>query len=192
MALAAAGIGMPAWLRHARAADAPRFALGVASGHPSADGVVLWTRLTGPALPPQLEVQWELARDEGFQRVVARGRETASAEDAHSVHAEARGLEPARAYWYRFAALGQTSAVGRTRTAPAADAEVPRLDFAIASCQRWDHGHWAAWRDLAEQPLDLVIFLGDYIYETATPAWAKVVRRHEGGAAARPALARSP
>ena len=183
MALAAAGIGMPAWLRHARAADAPRFALGVASGHPSADGVVLWTRLTGPALPPQLEVQWELARDEGFQRVVARGRETASAEDAHSVHAEARGLEPARAYWYRFAALGQTSAVGRTRTAPAADAEVPRLDFAIASCQRWDHGHWAAWRDLAEQPLDLVIFLGDYIYETATPAWAKVVRRHEGGAA---------
>ncbi|MCC6852955.1 MAG: alkaline phosphatase D family protein [Rubrivivax sp.] len=180
-ALAAAGIGLPVWLRHARAADLPRFALGVASGHPGPGGVVLWTRLTGPALPAQVPVHWELARDERFGRIVARGSQTAGADDAHSVHAEVHGLEPAHEYWYRFVALGQTSPAGRTRTAPAADAEVERLEFAIASCQRWDHGLWAAWRDLAERPPELVLFLGDYIYEYATPALARVARRHEGG-----------
>ena len=65
------------------------------------------------------------------------------------MHAEPLGLEPARGYWYRFTALGQQSAVGRTRTAPAADAEVPGLRFAITSCQRWDVGHYAAWRHVA-------------------------------------------
>jgi len=142
---------------------------------------VLWTRLTGPALPAQVPVHWELARDERFGRIVARGSQTAGADDAHSVHAEVHGLEPAHEYWYRFVALGQTSPAGRTRTAPAADAEVERLEFAIASCQRWDHGLWAAWRDLAERPPELVLFLGDYIYEYATPALARVARRHEGG-----------
>jgi alkaline phosphatase D len=81
------------------------------------------------------------------------------------VHAEPAGLQPARAYFYRFRALGQQSGVGRTRTAPAADAAVARLDFAITSCQRWDTGHYAAWREVADQAPDLVLFLGDYIYE---------------------------
>jgi alkaline phosphatase D len=171
--------GAPAFVRHARADGDARFALGVASGQPRADAVVLWTRLTGAGLPPQAEVQWELAHDEAFTRIAARGREVATADDAHSVHAEPAGLEPAREYWYRFGALGQRSAVGRTRTAPAPDAAVERLDFAIASCQRWDHGHYAAWRDTAAQPPDLVLFLGDYIYEYASPPWA--LRRHAGG-----------
>lgn len=183
LSLLGAGVACPAFVRHARAADVPRFALGVASGHPAAAGVVLWTRLSGPDLPPQVEVAWELAHDEGFTRIAARGREVALAEDAHTVHAEPQGLEPGRGYWYRFTALGQQSAAGRTRTAPAPGAEVARLDFAIASCQRWDHGHWAAWRDVADGPLDLVLFLGDYLYEYATPARAAVVRRHEGGVA---------
>lgn len=181
-ALAAAAFAPP-FLRHARAGDAARFDLGVASGHPRPDSVVLWTRLTGPALPPDVEVRWELAHDEAFTRPAAGGIERATADDAHSVHAEATGLEPAREYWYRFTALGQRSAPGRTRTAPAAGQDVARLDFAIASCQRWDHGHWAAWRDLVSRPLDLVLFLGDYIYETATPVRATPVRRHEGGVA---------
>jgi len=160
----AAGIA-PAFFRFASAADVPRFALGVASGQPRADGVVLWTRLTGADVPAQVEVRWELAHDEAFTRIAAKGVETALAADAHSVHAEAAGLEPARWYFYRFHALGQASAVGRTRTAPAADAMVAQLDFMIASCQRWEVGHYAAWRHAAAESLDLVAFLGDYIYE---------------------------
>jgi len=177
--LAAAGLGVaPAFVRTARAADAPRFALGVASGQPGADGVVLWTRLTGADLPPRVDVQWELAHDEGFTRIAARGVETAEAAWAHSVHAQVHGLEPARWYWYRFTALGARSAAGRTRTAPAPDAAAS-LRFAIASCQRYDAGHYAAWRQVAADAPDLVLFLGDYIYEY--PSRADAPRRHEGG-----------
>ncbi len=169
------------FIRHARAAEVPRFALGIASGQPQPERVVLWTRLTGADLPAEVGVEWELADDEAFTRIAARGSETASAADAHSVHAEPQGLRPGRWYWYRFRALGQQSVAGRTRTAPAADASVPRLDFAIASCQRWDQGHYAAWRHAAAEDLDLLLFLGDYIYETASPANA--LRAHEGGRA---------
>ena len=162
--------------------DVPRFDLGIASGQPTASSVVLWTRLTGGDLPERVEVSWELAHDEGFKRIAARGVHTAEAVWAHSVHAEPRGLAPGRWYWYRFTALGDRSATGRTRTAPSASAAggaATPLRFAIASCQRFDAGHYAAWRDIAEQSLDLVMFLGDYIYETGSPANA--LRRHEGG-----------
>ena len=165
---ATAATGAPWFIRHALAADTARFALGVASGQPSAGGMVLWTMLSGPDLPPSAEVRWELAEDEAFTRVVARGSESTRADDHHSVHAEPAGLRPDRWYWYRFQALGQTSAVGRTRTAPAPDAAVGALDLAIASCQRWDTGHYAAWRHAAAEGLDLVLFLGDYIYEYAS------------------------
>ena len=96
------------------------------------------TRPSGAGLPPQGDVAWELAEDEAFTRIAARGTEQAVADDAHSVHAEPSGLPSARPYWYRFTALGQRSPVGRTRTAPAPDAVVSRLDFSIASCQRFD------------------------------------------------------
>ncbi|MEO8152489.1 MAG: alkaline phosphatase D family protein [Rhizobacter sp.] len=171
----------PAFVRHAMAADTPRFALGIASGHPRADRLVLWTRLTGDALPERVDVRWELAHDEAFTKIAASGTETAEAAWVHSVHAEPGGLQPARWYWYRFTALGQQSAVGRTRTAPAADAEASALRFSIASCQRWDHGHFAAWRHMAAQDIDLVFFLGDYIYEYASPPIA--LRLHDGPAA---------
>ena len=167
LAALAAG-SAPAVLRQARAADTPRFALGVASGQPQAHTVVLWTRLSGPALPPQAEVAWELAEDEAFTRIAAKGVETARAADGHCVHAEPQGLQAQRAYWYRFTALGQRSASGRTRTAPAPGDAVARFDFAIASCQRYDVGHYAAWRHALDEELDAVLFLGDYIYEYAS------------------------
>ena len=173
--LAAVG---PWFVRGARAQDRPRFQLGVASGQPRSDGMVLWTRLTGPDLPARVPVQWELAHDEAFSRPAAGGIEVAEDAWAHSVHAEPAGLEPGRWYWYRFRALGQVSRSGRTRTAPAPDAAAT-LRLAIASCQRWDHGHYAAWRHLARQELDLVAFLGDYIYEY--PSWPVALRRHDGG-----------
>ena len=168
LALGATGLAAPAFVRHARAADVPRFTLGVASGHPLPDRLVLWTRLTGIDLPPRTEVRWELAHDEGFTQIAARGVETAEAAWAHSMHAEPAGLAPGRGYFYRFQALGQTSPVGRTRTAPAPDAPAT-LHAVVASCQRWDHGEYAAWRDAAARAPDLVLFLGDYIYEYASP-----------------------
>ncbi|MBS0445444.1 MAG: alkaline phosphatase D family protein [Proteobacteria bacterium] len=176
---AAALVAAPWLVPQARAADVPRFALGIASGQPHADGMVLWTRLTGPELPGRVPVRWEVARDDAFRDVVAKGEEVAEADWSHSVHAEPAGLEPARWYWYRFDALGQRSAVGRTRTAPRPDAAAATLAFAIASCQRYDVGWYAAWRHAAAEDLDLVMFLGDYIYEYGTSA--KAVRKLEGG-----------
>lgn len=180
------GAVAPLFVRHARAAEVDRFALGVASGSPRHDRLVLWTRVTGSELPERIDVDWELAEDEAFTRIAARGRERALADDASTVHAEPTGLAPDRWYWYRFTALGARSAVGRTRTAPAPGAAVDRLRFAIASCQRWDHGQYAAWGEVAQRPLDLVLFLGDYIYEYAGHAGAGAratgpARRHAGG-----------
>jgi len=96
---AAALVFAPALLTRARAADVLRFGLGVASGQPRADGMVLWTRVTGAALPERVEVRWQVADDEAFTRPVASGIETAEAAWAHSVHAEPNGLAPARWYW---------------------------------------------------------------------------------------------
>lgn len=156
----------------------PCFTLGVASGCPRPDSVVLWTRLSPDARPaPNEPVRWELAEDEAFRRIVRRGSVTAEADWGHSVHLQPLGLSPGRWYWYRFFAMGQVSATGRTRTAPAPGSLEP-VTFAIGSCQRWDHGHYAAWRHLADESPDLVLFLGDYIYEY--PSLPGAVRRHEG------------
>jgi len=160
------------------------FTLGIASGAPREDGVVLWTRLAprpfeGGGMPETpLAVDWQVAEDEAFARIVARGTEQAVPALAHSVHAEVRGLRPGRPYWYRFRAAAAQSPVGRTRTAPAS-ATVQRLRFAFASCQQYEQGYFAAYRDMAARELDLVIHLGDYIYEKS---WgSRLVRRHEVG-----------
>ncbi|MFM2057575.1 MAG: hypothetical protein RLY71_1960 [Pseudomonadota bacterium] len=184
LVLAPAWLGgcAPALLTQPEQTPEPCFALGIASGSPRSDRIVLWTRLTGSALPDRVEVEWELAQDDAFRQIVARGSETAEAAWAHSVHAEPQGLSPGRWYWYRFTALGQQSSRGRTRTLPGAGSLEP-LHLVQASCQRWDHGHYAAWRHAAIESPDLVLFLGDYIYESA-PAAGRV-RLHEGSGACR-------
>jgi len=146
------------------------FSLGVASGSPAPDGMVLWTRLLAPGLWDTLgdgpvPVRWEVAHDESFSRIAARGDVLATPEFAHSVHAEVQGLAPDRWYFYRFIAGGVASPAGRTRTLPAPDARVTRLRLAYASCQRWEHGYYAAYRHMREEQVDFVLFLGDYIYE---------------------------
>ncbi|TDM05611.1 MAG: alkaline phosphatase [Ideonella sp. MAG2] len=166
------------YLPWVRAADVSRFAWGVASGFPQADGMVLWTQLSGPALPDRVDVRWEVATDAQFKNVVARGVEVAEASWGWSVHAEPTGLPPERWFWYRFQALGDQSPAGRTRTAPAPAANAV-LKFATASCQRYDMGHYAAWRQVVQDEPDLVIFLGDYIYEYGSRPDA--LRRHDGG-----------
>ena len=147
------------------------FTPGVASGDPLSDGVVLWTRLApdpihggGMGREP-VEVTWEIATDDKMQRIVRRGSTIATADFAHSVHVEVDGLEPARWYWYRFRTAKEESRIGRTRTAPAPGVMAERLRFAVGSCQSWDTGHFTAHRHLAEEDLDLFVFLGDYIYE---------------------------
>ncbi|MFD0666209.1 alkaline phosphatase D family protein [Ramlibacter sp. MAHUQ-53] len=177
----AAATAAGAWLPRGSRAQ-PRlgfdpFSLGVASGSPTPDGLVLWTRLLPPGLFDRLgdapvPVRWEVAHDEGFSRIARHGEAVASAELAHSVHAEVQGLAPDRWYFYRFIAGGVASPVGRTRTLPAPDAPAARLRLAYASCQRWEHGHYAAWRHMQGEGLDFVLFLGDYIYEYPSAAAA--------------------
>ncbi|MFZ2307395.1 MAG: alkaline phosphatase D family protein [Rhodoferax sp.] len=162
------------------------FPLGVASGSPTHDSVVLWTRLVqtglfgGSELGSQaIPVRWEVAHDEQFSRLVQSGQTLAPPELAHAVHVELNGLDSDRWYFYRFRAGGAVSAVGRTRTFPAPDAPAARLRLAFASCQRWEHGYYGAYRHMRDENLDAVLFLGDYIYEY--PLAANAVRLPSGG-----------
>ena len=160
------------------------FTLGVASGDPEPHGVVLWTRLApdplnGGGMPRErVEVDWQVASDEQMTRVVVRGRATATPDLAHSVHVEVNGLEPARWYWYRFKAGPHESTVGRTRTAPDPRKATDRLRFAFASCQNFQTGYFTAYEHMAKDDLDLVVHLGDYIYEG--PARDGLPRKHDG------------
>lgn len=151
--------------------SADPFSLGVASGDPLPNGVVLWTRLApdplnGGGMPrSSVSVKWEIASDEGMKKIVKRGEETASPELGHSVHVEAQGLEPGRWYWYRFMSGSAVSPVGRTKTAPAFNARLDRLRLAVASCQHYEYGYFTPYKHMAKDDLDLVVHLGDYIYE---------------------------
>ncbi len=162
-------------------ADRPRrgaFAHGVASGDPLPDGVILWTRVTpspdarpGSGRGAPSTVVWEVADDRGFATVVASGTVRTDASRDHTVKVDARGLGAATDYWYRFRvtdgpAAGAVSPTGRTRTAPATDADIRSARFGVVSCANWEAGYFAAYRHLAERDdLDAVIHLGDYIYE---------------------------
>ncbi|NUT45448.1 MAG: alkaline phosphatase [Thermoactinospora sp.] len=175
---------------NSRALARDPFTLGVASGDPSADGFVLWTRL---ALDPlgvngrggmpsrDLDVSWQVATDERFSRVVRSGTAPARWHDAHSVHVELTGLEPGREYFYRFRAQGHLSPTGRTRTTPTG---LSPLHFAVAACAHYEHGYYTAYRRLAEEEPDLVVHLGDYMYEygpSGYTALAGRVRTHTPG-----------
>jgi alkaline phosphatase D len=161
------------------------FSLGVASGDPEADSVVLWTKLApkpleanGGMKPEAVVVAWDLAEDEGMKKIVRTGTAVATPQLAHTVHADANGLQPDRWYWYRFRAGDAVSPIGRTRTLPAADVMPEKLKFAFASCHHYEQGLYTAYEQMAKEDLDLVIFLGDYIYEY--PGAEDRVRKHTG------------
>jgi alkaline phosphatase D len=180
--VAAGGLPVAAAANGSRRLPRDPFTLGVASGDPSADGVVLWTRLApdpleGGGMPDRpVRVEWEVATDERMRRVVRRGSVYAVPDRAHAVHAEVHGLRSDSWYWYRFRAEGYLSMTGRTRTTPAAHADPRRLRFAFVSCQNWQDGLWPAYHGLASEDLDLVVPLGDYIYEGGVDPAA--VRQH--------------
>lgn len=165
------------------------FTLGVASGDPLSDSVVLWTRLApdplnGGGMPNHaVPVKWELAADEHFRKVVKHGTEIAVPELAHSVHVEAEGLMPDTIYYYRFKSGNELSPIGKTKTLPPAGAKVSGLSFAFASCQQYEHGFFTAYQHMAKENLDFVIHLGDYIYEYGPNEYISPsgnVRHHSG------------
>jgi alkaline phosphatase D len=168
--------------------SADPFSLGVASGYPHPGGFVLWTRLApvplapgGGMAPEVVPVQWEVARDEQMHNVLASGTAYAAPEEAHSVHVEVSGLAPARPYWYRFAAGAATSPVGRTRSAPGPSARAAALRFAFVSCQHYEQGYFSAYRHIAADEPELIVHVGDYIYEAS---WGReLVRSHGSGEA---------
>ncbi|HEY1118928.1 MAG TPA: alkaline phosphatase D family protein, partial [Acidimicrobiales bacterium] len=171
----AAVASQPLFVRDA-AASAPApgpFGHGVASGDPLGDRVVLWTRVTpsadatpGSGLGAPTTVRWEVALDPAFASVVRSGQVQTAAASDHTVKVDVDGLGPSTDHWYRFHALGATSPVGRTRTAPGPDEDVDLLRIGLATCSNWEGGYFSPYRHLAERDdLDLVLHLGDYLYE---------------------------
>lgn len=147
------------------------FSLGVASGDPLPSSVVIWTRLApkpleGGGMPAEeVEVRWDVSTDKSFDSILVSGNFIAVPELGHSVHVEVFGLEPSNHYFYRFKAKGQTSPVGKTKTAPPYNADLKELNFAFASCQNYQSGFYTAYDHMIKEDLDVVFFLGDYIYE---------------------------
>ena len=162
------------------------FTLGVASGDPEPDGVVIWTKLASDPLelggsgidPEPILVKWEVSEDEAFTKVVQQGSEVAGPQLGHSVHVELSGLDSHRWYFFRFHAGSEVSPVGRTRTAPAMDVMPEKMKFAFTSCQHLESGYFNGYPHMQKEDLDLVIHLGDYIYEYA--GIDKRVRKHIG------------
>jgi alkaline phosphatase D len=149
------------------------FTLGVASGDPTDDGIVLWTRLAPDPLVPAalgtraIRVGWRVAEDPQMRRVVLRGHALAPSELAHSVHVEVEELRPGRDYFYQFDLRGEESGVGHFRTTPRPSDMVREMRFAVATCQDWPSGYYVAYRDMLQHDLDMVFHLGDYTYEYA-------------------------
>ena len=164
-------------LANPKFADYP-FSLGVASGDPNANRVVLWTRLIPTDAREDIVVHWQIASDPKMRHVVASGKTIASPELAHSVHVAVEGLDSDRAYWYQFQAGKEISPMGRTRTLPEPSASPSKLKFAFVSCQNYEHGYFNPYRHLAQEDLNFVIHLGDYIYEYAADTSGSYPRQH--------------
>ncbi|QWC55674.1 alkaline phosphatase [Erythrobacter sp. 3-20A1M] len=150
------------------------FKLGVASGDPASDGFVLWTRLAPDPFGQHagvpmsaLPVDWEVAEDDRFRTIAAKGTELARPELGHSVHVEVAGLKPDRPYWYRFTVGSDRSLTGRARTLPVAGTPVGQLRFGVCGCQHYESGFYTAYRDIAEDDLAFVFHYGDFMYEYA-------------------------
>lgn len=167
IALSTSGLAGTAW-----AHGSLRFKLGVASGDPHAHGFTIWTRLASDPLSPdggmtrggQL-VRFEVALDPDMRRIIRTGGVWSQARDGHNVKVHLHGLPSDRWYWYRFIVQGEDSPIGRTRTFPWFWEQSQRMRFALASCQDYQNGYFAAYANMAQEELDAVIHVGDYIYE---------------------------
>ena len=181
-----ASLGVLALRGFSVAAAAPlHFTHGVASGDPLSDRVILWTRaLPGSGSHSELEVRWEVAIDESFNNIVTWGTTLTDAARDYTVKVDVVGLEPGGHYFYRFLGEGVTSMVGQTRTLP--DADVGEFRLGVASCSNYPQGYFNAYRHMAETELDLVVHLGDYIYEYAEGVYASKVALEQLGRHVKP------
>ena len=140
------------------------FSHGVASGDPLKDRVILWTRvLPGDGVDRGLNVEWQVATDTRFAKIVSSGQVFTDISRDFTVKVDAASLEPGIRYFYRFISEGVISSTGITKTLPVG--EVARFKIGIASCSNYPQGFFNAYRDMARQDLDAVVHLGDYIYE---------------------------
>ena len=165
--LQATGASLGALSLRGFAIDKPgavHFTHGIASGDPLADRVILWTRvLPSSGNTEAVPCTWQVATDDSFESVIAGGEATARAERVYTVKVDATGLAPGQSYCYRFIAHGVTSPIGCTRTLPVG--AVSEFKMAVASCSNYPQGFFHAYRDIAESDLDVVLHLGDYLYE---------------------------
>ena len=160
-------------LAKAQTSGQPVFRHGVASGDPLRDRVIIWTRVTptadatpGSGKGAPVTVRWEVAADRAFTAILRAGTVSTSAASDHTVKVDVTGLSPAVDHWYRFSALGATSPVGRTRTAPAPGAALDSIRLGVLTCSELEFGYFGAYRHLAARDdVDAVLHLGDYIYE---------------------------
>ncbi len=161
------GGGLLAWTglltRISRAATKLSFLHGVASGDPLADRVILWTRVSG-AEDKSLEVRWQVASDPDMTSVISRGVARTSSKRDYTVKVDAGSLPADSTVYYQFEAGGVRSPIGRTRTLPSGGVEQVRL--AVVSCAAYTAGYFHVYREIAQRDdVDVVIHLGDYIYE---------------------------
>ncbi|TXC76169.1 alkaline phosphatase D family protein [Luteibaculum oceani] len=137
---------------------------GVASGDPTHNSVILWTRITPTHKAAQLNVIFEVATDISFSNIISRGSLNTNAEKDFTVKFDQQGLQPNSFYYYRFIHNTDTSIVGRTKTMPIDDAE--NIRFGVVSCSNFQAGHFNAYRFASQRTdLDFILHLGDYIYE---------------------------
>jgi alkaline phosphatase D len=172
--LAAAGAGgfvvsLMGGLGSARAGGtASAFPDGVKAGDPGTHGAVIWSRVAPPLDGSDMRVLWTVGEDVALQQVVRGGVTTARGTDGHMVKVEVRGLAPDRWYYYRFEIPGAVSTTGRLRTAPRHDSRPDRLRYCFASCQQRNASYYVAHRAIAEENVDFLMHLGDYIYVSDT------------------------
>ena len=162
-------------------ADEPfYFTHGVASGDPLSDRVILWTRLIpGNGRHAEVECQWQVAKDANFKQLVNSGLATTGASRDYTIKVDAAGLAPGSQYYYRFLRDGISSPVGTTRTLPEGDISEFRLG--VCSCSNYPQGYFNTYRHMANTELDLVLHLGDYIYEYAQGVYANPVATEQLG-----------
>ncbi|MFW1842114.1 alkaline phosphatase D family protein [Acinetobacter pittii] len=145
------------------------FLHGVASGDPLQDKVILWTRLTPVDLNARLRVTWEIATDDQFKQNLKTGTVETTKTDDFTVKVDATGLQAGTTYYYRFRFGSKVSPVGQTKTLPVT---TNKVSFAVCSCSNYPAGYFYVYREMAKQNVDVVIHLGDYIYEYGADGYA--------------------
>ncbi len=145
------------------------FEHGVASGDPLQDRVILWTRLTPSESSARLQVTWEIALDQQFKQIIKTDKVTTTASQDFTVKVDATGLKPDQSYFYRFIFGDKVSPVGQTKTLPSS---ATKVSFAVCSCSNYPAGYFYVYREMAKQNVDVVIHLGDYIYEYGADGYA--------------------